>query len=188
MTTNTIAHPRVVSRDEWLAMRKEWLTKEKELTRERDAVNAERRRLPMVEIDKDYVFEGPNGPAIFSICSKAAASSSFTTSCSSRAHRLPAIRGAYDEGCSGCSFIVDNIGHLAHLHARDTSLVLVSRAPLAKIGPFKARARAGPCRGIPRSGATSTTTSTPRRTKPSPRSSTTTRTRQRSSGRTRHTI
>jgi predicted dithiol-disulfide oxidoreductase (DUF899 family) len=63
MTTSTIAHPKVVSRDEWLAARKKLLRKEKELTRHPDALNAERRRLPMVEIDKDYVFEGPNGQA-----------------------------------------------------------------------------------------------------------------------------
>jgi predicted dithiol-disulfide oxidoreductase (DUF899 family) len=58
--STSIAHPRIVSRDEWLAARKELLTKEKELTRRRDALNAQRRRLPMVRIDKEYIFEGPD--------------------------------------------------------------------------------------------------------------------------------
>jgi predicted dithiol-disulfide oxidoreductase (DUF899 family) len=62
--------PEVVSRDEWLAARKELLAKEKQFTRERDALNADRRRLPMVEIDKDYVFEGPEGKVAFSTSSK----------------------------------------------------------------------------------------------------------------------
>ena len=67
--------PDVVSREEWLAARKELLAKEKELTRARDALNAERRQLPMVEIDKDYVFEGPDGQGRrCSTCSRAAAS------------------------------------------------------------------------------------------------------------------
>ena len=120
----------VVSRDEWLAARKQLLGEEKELTRRRDALNARRRRLPMVRVEKAYVFEGPDGPA-----------------------RLPGLFAGrrqlivyhfmfdpnWDEGCPSCSLLVDNIGHLAHLHARGTSLVLVSRAPLAKIMPFKAR-------------------------------------------------
>ncbi|MGH7429508.1 MAG: DUF899 domain-containing protein, partial [Candidatus Methylomirabilaceae bacterium] len=114
---------------------------EKELTRARDALNAERRRLPMVKIDKNYVFEGPAGKA------------SLLDLFDRRRRQLivyhfmfdpndppPGKSGEpWDEGCSGCSFLVDNIGHLAHLRARDTSLVLVSRAPLAEIEPFKAR-------------------------------------------------
>ncbi|HWM91441.1 MAG TPA: DUF899 domain-containing protein [Thermoanaerobaculia bacterium] len=138
--TVTMAHPRVVSREEWHVARKELLTKEKELTRQRDALNAERRRLPMVEIDKDYVFEGPEGRV-----------SLLDLFCGRRQlivyHFMfepgappPGKSGEpWDEGCSGCSFMADNIGHLSHLHARDTSLVLVSRAPLAKIQPFKKR-------------------------------------------------
>ena len=62
MTANTPALPRVVSREEWVAARKALLTKEKQLTRARDALSAERRRLSMVEIEKDYAFEGPAGP------------------------------------------------------------------------------------------------------------------------------
>ncbi|MGQ0657896.1 MAG: DUF899 family protein [Chromatiales bacterium] len=63
MTTSAIAHPKIVSRDEWLVARKELLSREKELTRRRDALNAEHRRLPMLRIDKEYVFEGPGGKA-----------------------------------------------------------------------------------------------------------------------------
>jgi predicted dithiol-disulfide oxidoreductase (DUF899 family) len=122
--------PRVVSRDEWAAARDALLIKEKAATRARDALNAERRRLPMVRIEKEYVFEGPDG----------------------KARLLDLFEGRrqlilyhfmfdprWDEGCDGCSMVVDNMGHPAHLHARDTSLALVSRAPLSKIEPFKKR-------------------------------------------------
>lgn len=130
MTTNATPHPKIVSRDEWLVARNELLIKEKELTRARDALNAERRRLPMVRIDKDYVFEGPAGKA------------SLLDLFADR-HQLIIYHFMFDpsrdEGCNGCSMVVDNMGHPAHLHARDTSLVLVSRAPLTKIEPFKAR-------------------------------------------------
>lgn len=130
MPTTNIALPKVVPRAEWLVARQDLLAKEKELTRRRDALNAERRRLPMVGIEKDYVFEGRNG----------------------KASLLDLFEGRrqliiyhfmfdpdWDEGWDGCSMMVDNMGHPAHLHARDTSRVLVSRAPLAKIEPFKKR-------------------------------------------------
>ncbi len=122
--------PQVVSRDEWLVARKELLAKEKEATRERDALNTQRRRLPMVEIDKDYVFEGPDG--------KASLLDLFEG-------RRQLIVGhfmfdpSWDDGCPSCSGRVDQYGNLAHLHARDTTMAVVSRAPLAKIQPFKAR-------------------------------------------------
>jgi predicted dithiol-disulfide oxidoreductase (DUF899 family) len=130
MTKSNIELPKVVSRDEWLVARRELLTKEKELTRRRDTLSAERRRMPMVRIEKDYVFEGPNG--------KVRLLDLF------EGHRQLIIYHfmfdpSWDEGCRSCSFVVDNISHLAHLHARDTSLVVVSRAPLAKIEPFKVR-------------------------------------------------
>ena len=140
MTTSTIAYPKVVSRDEWLAVRRKLLAKEKELTRHRDALNAERRRLPMVEVDKDHVFEDPNGQASLLDLFDGRRQLIVYHFMFEPGAPPPGKSGEpYDEGCSGCSFMVDNIGHLAHLHARDTSLVLVSRAPLAKIGPFKAR-------------------------------------------------
>jgi predicted dithiol-disulfide oxidoreductase (DUF899 family) len=130
VTDNAMELPKVVSRDEWLVARKALLAEEKELTRARDALNAERRRLPMVKIDKDYLFEGANG--------KASLLDLFD-----RRRQLIVYHfmfdPSWDEGCTGCSFLVDNIGHLSHLHAANTSLVLVSRAPLSKIARFRAR-------------------------------------------------
>ena len=122
--------PNVVTRDEWLTARQELLAKEKELTRQRDALNVERRNLPMVEIDKDYVFEGPDGNA------------SLLDLFEGRRQLILyhfMFGPSQDAGCDGCSMVVDNVGHLAHLHARDTSFALVSRAPLAKIEPYKER-------------------------------------------------
>ena len=130
MTTSHVEYPRVVSRAEWLTARKEFLIKEKALTRRRDQLNAERRRLPMVKIEKDYVFEGPDGNVPLRHLFKGY-------------RQLIVYHFMFDpswhEGCPSCSFLVDNIGHLTHLYARDTSLVLVSRAPLAKIEAFKRR-------------------------------------------------
>ncbi len=122
--------PPVVSRAEWLVARKALLEQEKALTRQRDALNMARRRLPMVAVEQDYRFQGPQGEV--------------------RLHDLFAGRSQLivyhfmyhmdrGEGCDGCSCLVDNIGHQAHLHARDTTLVLVSRAPLADLEAFKRR-------------------------------------------------
>jgi predicted dithiol-disulfide oxidoreductase (DUF899 family) len=122
--------PAVVSEEEWRAAHEELLAKEKEATRARDALAAERRRLPMVEIDKDYVFEGPAGKA------------SLLDLFEGRGQLIVyhfMFGPNQDEGCDGCSMFVDQIGHLAHLHARDTSFALVSRAPLAKIEAYKER-------------------------------------------------
>ena len=122
--------PKVVSRDEWLTARKSLLDTEKALTRQRDAVNIERRRLPMVRIDKSYEFdwEGGRVPLIDLFQNR---------------RQLIVYHFMFDpdaqEGCPNCSFLIDNIGHLSHLHARDTTLTLVSRAPFAKIAPFKKR-------------------------------------------------
>lgn len=124
--------PKVVSRDEWLAARKELLAKEKEFTRQRDTLNAERRMLPMVRIDKDYVFEGPEG--------KASLLDLFEG-------RRQLIVGhfmfdpGWEDGCSSCTAGADEIsdGLLRHLHVRDTTFVYVSRAPLAKIEAYKKR-------------------------------------------------
>jgi predicted dithiol-disulfide oxidoreductase (DUF899 family) len=126
--------PQVVSRDEWQAAREELLIKEKEATRARDVLAAERRRLPMVRIEKDYVFEGPEG--------KARLLDLFDGRRQLIIYHFmfaPGVHGWPSAGCDGCSLFVDNIGHLAHLHARDTSLVLVSRAPLANIELYKER-------------------------------------------------
>jgi len=121
--------PPVVSRDEWLVARKELLVAEKAATRARDALNAQRRRLPMVAIEKDYVFEGPDGEA------------SLLDLFEGRRQLIVdhfMFDPSSDEGCPSCSGRVDQYGNLAHLHARDTTMAVVSRAPLAKIEPFKA--------------------------------------------------
>jgi predicted dithiol-disulfide oxidoreductase (DUF899 family) len=123
-------HPPIVSPAEWEAAREGLLAKEKEATRVRDALAAERRRLPMVRIDKDYVFEGPDGPA------------SLIGLFEGRRQLIVyhfMFGPNQDAGCDGCSMVVDQICHLAHLHARDTSFALVSRAPLARIEPYRQR-------------------------------------------------
>ncbi|MEU8794671.1 DUF899 domain-containing protein [Streptomyces sp. NPDC048643] len=122
--------PEIVSREEWRAAREELLVREKAATRARDALNAARRGLPMVEIDKEYVFETGDGKATL----------------------IDLFRGReqlvvqhfmfapdWDAGCRSCSGFLDQIGHLAHLRARGTEFAVVSRAPYTKILPFKAR-------------------------------------------------
>ena len=124
--------PRIASREEWLAARTALLAEEKELTRRRDALNVTRRELPMVEIDKDYAFEGPQGtvglPDLFD-----------------GRRQLILYHFMYDpewdEGCPSCSAGTDELspGFFEHLHARDTSYAMVSRAPLAKLEAWKAK-------------------------------------------------
>jgi len=123
--------PEAVSRAEWLVARKDFLSREKEFTRERDALSAARRKLPMVKVDKDYVFEGPKGKA-----------------------KLPELFDGrsqlivyhfmfgpdWEEGCPSCSFLCDHIdGTLAHLEHHDVTLLAISRAPLSKIEAYKKR-------------------------------------------------
>jgi predicted dithiol-disulfide oxidoreductase (DUF899 family) len=124
--------PQVVTRDEWLAARKALLTKEKEFTHLRDALSAERRRLPMVKIEKDYVFEGPNGKV------------SLLDLFERRAQLIIGhfmFNPSWDDGCPSCTAGADEIadGLLEHLHTRDTTFTYVSRAPLAKIEAYKAK-------------------------------------------------
>jgi predicted dithiol-disulfide oxidoreductase (DUF899 family) len=122
--------PEIVSREQWLAARRELLAKEKELTRARDRVNADRRRMPMVRIDKPYAFEGPDGTV----------------------RLLDLFEGRpqlvmhhfmygpdWVEGCSSCSSAADGIGRLRQLHVRNTTLVAVSRAPYPKLAAFRER-------------------------------------------------
>jgi predicted dithiol-disulfide oxidoreductase (DUF899 family) len=124
--------PTIASRDEWLIARKALLAKEKEQTRRRDELNAERRRLPMVEIDKAYVFAGAEGEA---------------TLLELFGGRRQLILGhfmfdpSWEDGCSSCSAGADEVsdGLIEHLHVRDTELVYVSRAPIEKIERYKAR-------------------------------------------------
>jgi predicted dithiol-disulfide oxidoreductase (DUF899 family) len=128
-----MADPQVVSRDEWLVARKQLLAQEKELTGHRDEVNAARRRLPMVEIDAEYVFDGPDGKA------------GLLDVFDGRRQLLVwhfMFDPSWDEGCPSCSFIIDHIGfQLSHLHARDTSLAAISRAPIEKLAAHKQRMR-----------------------------------------------
>src|SRR5437870_13319175 len=123
---------KIVSREEWLAARKALLLKEKEFTHARDALNTERRTLPMVKIDKDYVFEGPDG--------KASLLDMF------EGRRQLLVRHfmfdpSWEAGCPSCTAAADEIcdGLLDHLHTRDTSFAVVSRAPLAKLEVYKAK-------------------------------------------------
>ena len=123
--------PKIVSRDEWTAERKRLLVKEKKFNRQRDALSAERRKLPMVAIETEYAFEGPDGRR---------------TLADLFAGRRQLIvyhfmfDPAWDEGCPSCSFVADHFGGaLAHLAARDTSFAVISRAPLAKLERFKQR-------------------------------------------------
>jgi predicted dithiol-disulfide oxidoreductase (DUF899 family) len=132
-------HPDIVTREQWLAARQALLAREKELTRARDALNAERRRLPVVQIDKDYVFEGPRGEMRFADLFEGRRQLIVYHFMFDPDAPPPGQSHPWSEGCPGCSFMADNIPHLAHFHARDTTLALVSRAPLAKIAPFKAR-------------------------------------------------
>ena len=126
--------PPVVSREEWQAAHEKLLAEEKEATRARDALAAERRRQPMVEIDKAYVFEGPEGEATLLDLFEGRRQLILY-------HFMfaPGVEGWPSAGCDGCSMVVDNVGHLAHLHARDTSFVLVSRAPIANIESYRER-------------------------------------------------
>jgi len=124
-------NPRIVSQAEWLVGRKELLTKEKQSSSERDALSAERRKLPMVKVEKEYMFESPDGRAsLRDLFGK---------------HRQLIVYNFmfdpnWDEGCKSCSHFMDNSqGAIVHLAARDTAFVVVSRAPLAKIEPFKKR-------------------------------------------------
>jgi predicted dithiol-disulfide oxidoreductase (DUF899 family) len=122
--------PRIVSEAEWQEANEQLRGKEKEATKARDALAAERRRLPMVRIQKEYVFDGPGGKA------------SLLDLFEGRRQLIVyhfMFGPNQDVGCDGCSMVADQIVHLAHLHARDTSFAMVSRAPIAKIEPYRER-------------------------------------------------
>jgi predicted dithiol-disulfide oxidoreductase (DUF899 family) len=132
--------PPIVSPDEWKAAREKLLVKEKELTRARDALAAERRRMPRMRVEKEYRFDGPGGPAslldLFEgrrqlIVYRAFYEPGITTTAEGTSYP--------ERACVGCSFIADQIAHPAHLNARDTTLVFVSRAPQAEIQSLKER-------------------------------------------------
>jgi predicted dithiol-disulfide oxidoreductase (DUF899 family) len=131
---NPMNMPPVVSAQEWEAAWEKLLVKEKELTRARDALAAERRRMPRMAARKDYRFEGPDGPAtLFDL---------FDGRRQLIVYRFffePGVWGWPESGCRGCSFVADQVAHLAHLNARDTTLAFVSRAPQPDIERWKAR-------------------------------------------------
>jgi len=121
----------IVSRDEWLAARQDLLRKEKAFTRLRDQLSAERRALPWVKVEKDYVFDGPRGPE---------ALADLFDGRSQLVIKHFMFGPDWSEGCVGCSFEVDHtMGALMHLVHHDVSYALVSRAPMAKIEPFRQR-------------------------------------------------
>ncbi|GHH15023.1 DUF899 domain-containing protein [Streptomyces lanatus] len=132
--------PDVVSREEWRAARRELLAKEKEVTRARDRVNAERRRLPMVRVDKPYTFEGPDGrvslPDLFEGRPQLVMHHfMWTYDIDDDGTEHPR-----DTGCPSCSSAADQIPvRLRQLHARNTSLVAVTRAPYAKLAAYRER-------------------------------------------------
>src|SRR5689334_15571652 len=130
LSPETIPHPRIALCEEWLASRKALLEEEKELTRRLDRVNAQRRRLPMVKIEKNYIFKGANGEQ--------------------RLHEL--FQGKrqlivyhfmfdpkWEKGCPGCTGFVNALGDLSMLGERDTRFVLISRASLHKLERYKAQ-------------------------------------------------
>ena len=126
--------PPVVSPQEWDAAREQMLVKEKELTRARDALAAERRRMPRMAVDKDYRFDGPNG--------RASLLDLFDGRRQLIMYRFffePGVHGWPESGCRGCSFMADQVAHLAHLNARNTTFAYVSRAPQADIERYRAR-------------------------------------------------
>jgi predicted dithiol-disulfide oxidoreductase (DUF899 family) len=126
-----VTHNQVVSHDEWIAARKELLQKEKDFTRLRDQLNAERRALPWVKVEKEYLFDTPSGRQ--SLGDLFDGRSQLVTK-----HFM--YGPDWTDGCVGCSFEMDHIeGALVHLEHHDVSYVAVSRAPLAKIEAFKQR-------------------------------------------------
>ena len=131
MSTSTTENPKIVSRDEWLAARKKLLAKEKRLTRERDALAAERRQLPWVKVDKNYVFDSPVG--------KKTLADLFEGRSQLIVYHFM-FGPDWKEGCPSCSFNMDHTdGALVHLAQRDVSFAAVSRAPLSQIEAFKQR-------------------------------------------------
>jgi predicted dithiol-disulfide oxidoreductase (DUF899 family) len=123
--------PKVVSREDWLRARKELLAQEKQLTRQRDEINRRRRELPWVKVEKNYVFDGPDGQE--TLADLFAGRTQLVIS-----HFM--FAPGWREGCVGCSFRSDHVeGALVHLGPHDVSLVTISRAPLAEIEAFKHR-------------------------------------------------
>ena len=126
--------PEVVTQAEWQAAREKLLAKEKEATRARDALAAERRRMPWLAVEKEYEFDGPQGKA--SLLDLFEGRRQLVVY---RAFFEPGVRGWPEHACVGCSMVADQVAHMAHLNARDTTLAFVSRAPQPDIERLKAR-------------------------------------------------
>lgn len=126
-----MANHNIVTREEWLKARKELLANEKEFDRQRDALSAARRELPMVKIDKDYRFQGPNGEQTFGEL--------FDGRRQLIVYHFM-FGPDWEEGCKSCSFWADNFnGITVHLKHRDINMVAISRAPLEKLQAYKKR-------------------------------------------------
>ncbi|MBX3013725.1 MAG: DUF899 domain-containing protein [Caldilineaceae bacterium] len=130
MTAEPIPHPAIATRAEWLAARKNLLDREKAATRANDQLSAERRRLPMVKVDKRYTFAGPAGQKTLLELFEGR-------------HQLIVYHFMFDpeweNGCPGCTSYVNALGDLSDLPARDTTFVLISRAPLDKLDAYKSK-------------------------------------------------
>lgn len=124
----TVAHPPIASRDDWRAARVKLLAHEKELTKHYDRVNAERRRLPMVKVDKSHMFDTPEGKRSLLDLFKGK-------------HQLVVYHFMFDpawqKGCPGCTWFAGALGDLTKLYERDTNFVMISRAPLEKLLAYK---------------------------------------------------
>jgi predicted dithiol-disulfide oxidoreductase (DUF899 family) len=128
---NSLNNHEVVSREAWLAARTAFLAKEKEFSRQRDEINRQRRALPWEKVEKQYVFDGPNG--------KETLADLFQKSSQLIIYHFM-FSPEWDEGCVHCSFWADHFDGVGiHLKARDTNFAVISRAPLAKIEAFKNR-------------------------------------------------
>src|SRR3984893_6768032 len=131
MTQSQIAHPKVVSRAEWIAARKQLLKEEKEVTRLRDLLSQQRRELPWVKVDKNYVFDAPGG--------KKTLADLFEGRSQLIVYHFM-FGPEWKEGCPSCSFNMDHTdGALVHLAQRDVAFAAISRAPLPQIEAFKKR-------------------------------------------------
>lgn len=130
MTTQNLPHPRIATREEWLTARETLLEHEKEVTRHHDRVNAERRRLPMVKIEKSYVFDGPEG--------KRSLLDLFADKTQLIVYHFM-FDPEWENGCMGCTGFVNDLGDLSELNVRNTQFVLISRAPLEKLQAYKER-------------------------------------------------
>src|SRR5688572_27244510 len=131
MPRNAMNKPQVVSRERWIEAQRAHLAKEKQLTRQRDELSRQRRQLPWVKVEKNYVFDSPQG--------KVTLADLFAGRSQLLIYHFM-FGPEWQEGCPSCSYVCDHMdGAVEHLAARDVTLTMVSHAPLAKIEPFKKR-------------------------------------------------